>query len=163
MLAKSCVEALEPDLIILDEFQRFKDLLQKDSEAGQLAHDLMEYRDARVLLLSATPYRMLSLYNEEEESHYDDFIETLKFLYEDEAQLAKVKADLESFRVALYENPQEAKRARDRLRRQFMRVMVRTERVPETRERDAMVTEPAVTTPILVQDIRRAGALDVPL
>ena len=43
LLAETCVEALEPDLIILDEFQRFRDLLHDDpatgarTEAGELA------------------------------------------------------------------------------------------------------------------------------
>ena len=160
LLAKSCVEALEPDLIILDEFQRFKDLLGKDTEAGQLAHDLMEFRDARVLLLSATPYRMLSLYDEDEDSHYQDFIETLRFLYDDDARLKNVRQDLEEFRVALYSDPASATRVRDRLRYRLMRVMARTERVPETKERDAMVSEPGVYTEIQSQDICQARALD---
>ena len=40
---------LEPDLIILDEFQRFKDLLGNESDAGELAQELMNYPDVRVL------------------------------------------------------------------------------------------------------------------
>jgi hypothetical protein len=58
VLARACLHALEPDLIILDEFQRFKHLLEDDaeSEASQLAHDLFRYSNehaqARVLLLS---------------------------------------------------------------------------------------------------------------
>jgi hypothetical protein len=65
-LAKACVDALEPDLVILDEFQRFKDLLSDESEAGELAQEIMCYPDVRVLLLSATPYKMLTLYGEDE-------------------------------------------------------------------------------------------------
>ena len=40
LLAATCIEALEPDLIILDEFQRFKHLLTGDDEAGHLARKL---------------------------------------------------------------------------------------------------------------------------
>ena len=84
ILAASCLEALEPDLIILDEFQRFKDLLDPDKEAGALARGLFEYQHeasrARVLLLSATPYKMYTLAHEEGEDHYRDFIDTLRFL-----------------------------------------------------------------------------------
>ena len=54
---------LEPDLVILDEFQRFKHLLDvdKDSEAASLARALFNWsrpgteEHARVLMLSATP------------------------------------------------------------------------------------------------------------
>ena len=58
VLARVCLASLEPDLIILDEFQRFKHLLEEDSEAGELARDLFNAdagEGARVLLLSATP------------------------------------------------------------------------------------------------------------
>src|SRR5262249_24837189 len=61
-LAASCIEALEPDLVILDEFQRFKYLLHDEEDpAAQLARELFTWQDeeagahARVLLLSATP------------------------------------------------------------------------------------------------------------
>ncbi len=46
-LAASCVEALEPDLIILDEFQRFKQILDGTDGASQLARRLFDYKDAR--------------------------------------------------------------------------------------------------------------------
>src|SRR5205807_2064107 len=71
ILAASCLEALEPDLIILDEFQRFKTLLDPVTEPGALARGLFEYQHeathARVLLLSATPYKMYTLTHEEGE------------------------------------------------------------------------------------------------
>ena len=59
MLARAAVEALEPDLVILDEFQRFRDLLdvKTGGEAAELAHEFFNQSDARVLLLSATPYK----------------------------------------------------------------------------------------------------------
>ena len=40
-------------------------------------------QDVRVLLLSATPYKMLTLYGENEH-HYEDFLQTLQFLYDNE-------------------------------------------------------------------------------
>lgn len=50
----------------MDEFQRFRDLLHGDSDAAILARELFDYSGgdghaARTLLLSATPYRMLTL------------------------------------------------------------------------------------------------------
>jgi hypothetical protein len=60
LLAETCLDALEPDLVILDEFQRFKHLLEGQDDAAQLARGLFDYPGARTLLLSATPYKMLS-------------------------------------------------------------------------------------------------------
>ena len=65
-LSHACVDALQPDLIIMGEFQRFRDLLHGDSAAAVLAQELFDYSSseghaARTLLLSATPYRMLTL------------------------------------------------------------------------------------------------------
>ena len=57
LLAQVCLKALNPSLIILDEFQRFRHLLEQKSEAGELAHQLFDSaagHEARVLLLSAT-------------------------------------------------------------------------------------------------------------
>src|SRR5438132_1627690 len=40
VLAAACLEALEPDLVILDEFQRFKGLLHGEDESARLAQGL---------------------------------------------------------------------------------------------------------------------------
>ena len=66
LLARICLGVLEPDLVILDEFQRFKPLLETrkhhQSEAARLAQELFgakahDGRSVRTLLLSATPYK----------------------------------------------------------------------------------------------------------
>ena len=44
LLAGSCLTALEPDLIILDEFQRFKRLLNDADEDSQLAQQLQLFQ-----------------------------------------------------------------------------------------------------------------------
>jgi len=56
----TCIQALELDLIIPDEFQHFKYLLQPDDLAGSLARHLFIWGDTRVLLLSA-PYTVYIL------------------------------------------------------------------------------------------------------
>ena len=49
----------------MDEFQRFKFLLSSDdSELGILAHSFLSGHDTRVLLLSATPYKLYSTLEE---------------------------------------------------------------------------------------------------
>ena len=87
-LSHACMDALQPDLIIMDEFQRFRDLLHGDSDAAILARGAVRLLwrrrpRRRTLLLSATPYRMLTLAGDEpdEGDHYQDFLETLSFLY----------------------------------------------------------------------------------
>ena len=56
-----------------------------------------------MLLLSATPYRMLSLDHETDDDHYADFMETLRFLFDgDEARVAEIKDEFRRFRQALY-------------------------------------------------------------
>lgn len=159
-LAKACVEALEPDLVILDEFQRFKSLLKADNEAGALAQELIGYQGVRTILLSATPYKLLTLY-EEEEDHYEDFLGTLEFLFAgNKAKLERVKRDLEDFRLGLYQDHAKCRQARDSLQNELLKVMVRTERVPHTRDRDAMLHEPGVPTSVGLEDLKSAAALD---
>jgi len=101
LLVRSCLKALEPDLIILDEFQRFKHLMyveegedESATSARDLARELFSYADenseARVLLLSATPYKMYTTADEAGvEDHYRDFLRTFEFLVSDPKSTAK--------------------------------------------------------------------------
>lgn len=73
MFARISVSMLEPDLVIMDEFQRFKFLLSSDdSELGILAHSFLSGHDTRVLLLSATPYKLYSTLEEIDENQLDE-------------------------------------------------------------------------------------------
>ncbi len=45
LLARACLTSLEPDLVIMDEFQRFRDLFDGDHPAAELAQGLFEYAD----------------------------------------------------------------------------------------------------------------------
>ncbi|HEY5961598.1 MAG TPA: helicase-related protein [Polyangiaceae bacterium] len=146
LLARNCVKALEPDLIILDEFQRFKDLLHGDSEATELARALFNFPQARVLLLSATPYRMLTLAHEMEDDHQKDFLETVRFLEDTPGDgIQQLQHELSNFRAALLSMDDGAygrgEAARDGIEKQLRAVMVRTERVSSTVRRDAMLSE----------------------
>jgi hypothetical protein len=92
-LARNSIEALEPDLVILDEFQRFKHLLVDpddgdEAEVSQLANDLFNYKGVKTLLISATPYKMYTLAEEQELSgdhHFGDFLATVRFLAGDQS------------------------------------------------------------------------------
>lgn len=165
-LARVCVDALRPDLIILDEFQRFKDLFHGESDAAELAQALVRYepgRDTRVLLLSATPYRTLAL-NHDEDDHYTDFVRTLEFLFDDPVPVEALRSDLAAFRRAIFGLAdgagEEARTLRDRIEAQFRRVIVRTERVGITERQDAMLIERRIPAPLVVDDLRQALLVD---
>ena len=158
-LARVCVDALEPDLVILDEFQRFKDLLGGESEAAELAQALMGYKDARTLMLSATPYKMLTLYHEDEDDHYADFLHTLRFLYGNEAAVEALKDDLARYRTGLYSH-EDIDAVRVALENRLKQVMVRTERVGASRDRDAMLREIRFTPRLEATDLYQARAID---
>ncbi|EJJ0549397.1 DEAD/DEAH box helicase [Cronobacter sp. HA18006] len=158
-LAFVCLKALKSDLVILDEFQRFKHLLDAEDDTARLATALFEQKEARVLLLSATPYKMFTLDNETgEDDHYPDFIRTLSFLMRDPAQVNHVSALLSAHRAALHAGMPEGEKAR--LQDALLRVMCRTERISDTRDRNAMLVEVPRIAPLQATDIRHIRAVD---
>lgn len=158
MLARTCVDALEPGLVIFDEFQRFKDLLDGQSEAAGLARELIDYPEARVLLLSATPYRMFTMAHEGGEDHHEDFLRTASFLLNDEAAVENLRADLATLRRQLFglthDRLDEVRQARDAVEATLRTVMCRTERVSHTK--NAMVGEPFIECAIGEEDVPQA-------
>ena len=178
VLAGACVHALEPDLVVLDEFQRFKSLLgtqgtERDA-AADLAQELFhanahDDKRVRTLLLSATPYKLYTADAEiEHEEHYEDFLATTRFLLgDDEARVEEVQQQLSRFGAALrraaggdpaqLERVEQAKRAVEGSLRD---VMARTERVAASDERDAMVAEDRRTTTVTAGDVRQYLAAD---
>lgn len=171
-LSHACVELLEPDLIIMDEFQRFRDLLHGDSESATLARALFNYSGsdgnaARTLLLSATPYRMLTLTGDEPEEgdHYQDFLETLSFLYgrvKGPEVAATLAGEMRSFRGLLQSLPQShdaAVEVRKTIERRLRQVIARTERVSSTVQHDSMMGESTITVSVAPADLAQASAI----
>ena len=145
-LAGVCIESLEPDLVILDEFQRFSDLLEGKDEASQLAQQLFHYPGVRVMLLSATPYRMFTTADEPGgDGHYADLIRTISFLQDDVAGTQAFELALEHYGRELFHigsgDDAGLRQARDELTSMLRRVMVRTERLAVTASRDGMLKE----------------------
>ena len=145
LLARAAVRALEPDLVILDEFQRFvildefqrfRDLLdvKTGGEAAELAHDFFTQSDAHVLLLSATPYKPFTYAEESADGagHYADFLKTLEFLAASEAPLDSVRTDLDALRQAALSG-EPAAEIRDRVQTRLRKWIARTERPTGTR------------------------------
>ena len=159
ILARTTIEALEPDLVILDEFQRFKQLLDGDTPAAQLAHSMFNFADenaeARVLLLSATPYKMYTISDESaEDDHYADFLRTVQFLTDDDAD--DFRSDLRGLRTELFDMNGDHSRlleAKGRVEHSLRKIMARTERLAVTPERDGMLVEMVDHAPVAPSDL----------
>ena len=179
VLAGACVGALEPDLVVLDEFQRFRSLIDAQQAerdpAAELAQELFRTRAhdgerVRTLLLSATPYKPYTTDAEiDHEEHYEDFLATTRFLLgDDEDRVADVRRRLADFGEALrraaagepdqVERVEREKRAVEAALRD---VMARTERVAASEDRDAMVAEPPrKEAAVTAGDVRQYLAAD---
>lgn len=100
VMQRVALRHLEPDLVVLDEVQRFRDVLEEAENPSHIAAELFGRR-VPVLILSATPYRALTLGHEVSEggpSHYDDFIKTLEFLFDkDRVTPDRIRRNLEEF------------------------------------------------------------------
>ena len=108
MFAKISVSMLEPDLVIMDEFQRFKFLISdEDSEIGILAKRFFSGRNTKVLLMSATPYKLYYTPEEIDESqgheHFEEFLQVMKFIFNDEAKYTKFDEIWTNYSVVLRE------------------------------------------------------------
>ncbi|HCY61918.1 MAG TPA: helicase [Oxalobacteraceae bacterium] len=85
LFVRCCAANLSADLFILDEFQRFRDLVSsdKESEEGIIARQVFSKSNSgKVLLLSATPFKALTHIDDEgaKDAHLEEFRELLRFL-----------------------------------------------------------------------------------
>ena len=143
-LARACMSGIRPALVIMDEFHRFRDLLDTESEAGNLFGALVE-TDTKALLLSATPYKMYTVGNEDGDDHYRDFVQTVGFLLDDQADKERFTQSLARLRLELQRaranDGARLESARAAVEGQLRRVMVRTERLAATADRSGMLQE----------------------
>lgn len=102
IFADLSLSMLEPDLIIMDEFQRFSSLLDYNDESEQSAivKKFFEQEGGQqplILLLSATPYKPFSTLEELTEynvdEHYEDFNRLMDFLFSGEHEFHKLWPD----------------------------------------------------------------------
>ena len=95
VFAEISLDKLQPDLVIMDEFQRFRNLISTDeNEQSLLARKFFSDPNTKVLLLSATPYKPFTTLDELTESgtdeHFSDFRELVEFLHKDNAARKQV-------------------------------------------------------------------------
>ncbi|WP_174615164.1 hypothetical protein [Virgibacillus ihumii] len=97
MMAEASVDLIDADLVIMDEFQRFPELINaaRESETAMLASKFfnkpkIDNSQVKILLLSATPYKPYSTLEEISESgtdeHYKEFMQVTDFLFEKHPQ-----------------------------------------------------------------------------
>ena len=164
IFAKISLEKLEPDLVIMDEFQRFKYLLNSDpeSETGMLANKFFHAKDVRMLLLSATPYKMYSTPEEIDETrldeHYTEFLSVMNFLNEDPETESKFLTVWRDYSVRLKEltlGDTTILSAKDAAEDAMYQTVCRTERISAAENAD-IIDDSDVHEPldILEQDIR---------
>lgn len=85
--AEISLNMLNPDLVIMDEFQRFSELLNPSelSEESMIASKFFSNDSTYVLLLSATPYKPFTTLEELNENNcdeqYRDFLKLTDFLF----------------------------------------------------------------------------------
>ena len=147
-MATASVGLLKPDLVILDEFQRFKELFDDTdpgqlSQAQQLAQQVINTGQAKTLVLSATPYKMYTLPDDPSgEDHYEDFTNTIGFLAGTE-QAQQITRGLtimrEGIMVGTPEGVARAERAKADAEAALTKVMSRTERLAATADRSGML------------------------
>lgn len=110
LFAEISIDMLDPDLVIMDEFQRFNSLLQQtDDEQSMLARRFFDDNrsNTKILLLSATPYKPYStleeLNIEGKDEHYQDFMKVMDFLFVS-------KKETEGFRLTWHQYSSALKR-----------------------------------------------------
>ena len=111
MFASISLEVLKPDLVIMDEFQKFSSLIvssqdeSHDSEENMVARKFFANKETFILLLSATPYKPYTTIEELNENNndeqYKDFHRLLNFLYENSEAAPDIKIIWQNYSSAL--------------------------------------------------------------
>ncbi len=173
LVASVSLDFLKPDLIVLDEFQRFKHLLDPETEnptpAQVLARELFDAPGAKLLLLSATPYKMFTLAGDPEgNEHYSDFLATVASLAGRERKRV-VEDGLLAMRSGIYDvkggdpgtGVPKLREGRAQVERELRRVMSRTERLGVTEDRNGMLTQKSLgEMKLRPEDVRGWVTLD---
>jgi hypothetical protein len=143
------LDALCPDVVILDEFQRFFEMLpppehddddeENDGEGSRTAHDVMRAvlgaqrpRNERpaVLMLSATPYRLFAR-TREGQQHHTEFFLLMSFLYDDDREDKALRDLFARYRGHLMLDEPGSTAVfgvKNEIEERLLRVMCRTER-----------------------------------
>lgn len=155
IFAEISIDMLDPDLVIMDEFQRFNSLLtQNDDEQSMLAQKFFDNSrpNTKILLLSATPYKPYSTLEELNtdgcDEHYQDFMKVMDFLYVTKENKDNFKLTWQHYSANLKRtevtNLSPILSAKKEAEKALYNVMCRTERFNSGIINDAGVTDVAI-------------------
>ena len=161
LLARTALRTLKPRLVVLDEFQKFRSVVEEADDRKKLANQLLG--DCPALLLSATPYRMRARAVDDGLTD-DDLMPLFRFLYRSVDRAAAARDALGELRWALEKlrgddsaeaakSIRRARQARGEAQRLLCEVMCRWER--PVGSRDATTLERAPLEPV---DVRAYSA-----
>jgi hypothetical protein len=172
-LTEVCVTYLDADLFILDEFQKFKSLIDGAdiSEAGEIAKVVLQNDDARVLLLSATPFKPFTTQREElkGENHHDEFKKIVEFLggtkgtelWKSFRQDQQAFFEILRFPNIAIEEPERAFEVKTKLENSFKTFLSRNERLNVATEYDNMISKNTKDhINVINHDVRNFIAID---
>ncbi len=147
LFADISLNKLNPDLIIMDEFQRFKYLLNsyENSEMNRLTNKFFNSDDVRILMLSATPYKMYSTLDEIDEeqidAHYSEFFDVIDFLNNTDEERQEFKEIWSDYSIKLKEFNHDKNSfisAKTKAENAMFKNICRTERITEKRLGDVI-------------------------
>jgi hypothetical protein len=139
-LAIAVLQEIKPDLVIFDEFQKFREILIDPPRVlpdpvAEALRGGSRSGDHAVLLLSATPYRLYSSRQDEAAglSHHEDFFQLVRFLFSpDTREPLQIERAFREFGTLMLarETPDFGALAklRDEIERRLAPVLSRTER-----------------------------------
>ena len=141
VFADISLQFLRPDMVVMDEFQKFSTLLDAEkaveTEENKIARKFFSNKDTYILLLSATPYKPYTTLEELNDSNndeqYRDFHKLMDFLHVDGKDDVTFKTVWRDYSDALkqieHDNSIIAKH--DAVENKLYQVMGRTERLNE--------------------------------
>jgi hypothetical protein len=155
-LSKVCLEFLQADIFILDEFQRYKQLLESNSNdedelspAIEIAREIFSFDHSKILMLSATPFKPYTNDFDElnGEVHYHEFKTVLKFLMAGKSeefwkQYEQDRRELFSLMRhpnSLKDQMERALSIKSNLEELYRTGIVRTEKLLVSKDRDALI------------------------
>lgn len=109
LFANISLDILKPDLVIMDEFQKFSSLIDTDkatkTEENMIVRKFFANKDTYILLLSATPYKPYTTLEELNETNndeqYKDFHRLMDFLHANEENTIDFKSIWRNYSSAL--------------------------------------------------------------
>jgi len=163
LLTEVCLTFIEADLFILDEFQKFKDLIavkeSHKSDASIIANRVFNIPKAKVLLLSATPFKPYTTTTEAafDEDHHKEFKDVLNFLFNnDQDKLDEYEKNRKVF-FELLRRPENltghSLKEKANLENLYREVLSRTERLIVSDDKNTLIKDSNLTLQVSKDDL----------